>query len=137
MHGSWTRTGRNVLRVSRFLLALQAASAIVGCGDDGVGIAPNVAALRVSPSDTTIPFGKTVRLIVVAVDRSGVAVSPQPTIVFDVDKPSIASVDASGLVTPKVPGTITISARLAGANDTRVARATVAIGVDIGGPLTR
>lgn len=113
------------------LLALGAAFVAGGCGDTVVGIAPNVTTLQVSPSDTTILFGQTVRLVVVAFDRNGAPVSPQPSIAFDVDKPSIANVDASGLLTTKTGGTVRITARLAGADDDRVARATVAIGFDV------
>ena len=126
---NFTRDGS--LGTALQLLALGAAFVVSGCRDTVVGIAPNVTTLQVSPSDTTILFGQSVRLVVVAFDRNGVPVSPQPSIAFDVDKPSIANVDASGLLTTKTGGTVSVTARLAGADDDRVARATVAIGFDV------
>jgi hypothetical protein len=137
MRLSWHGTQHKELRgmfSRRVFLAVAAALVISACDDDGVGIAPGVAALRISPSDTTILFGTTVRLVVTAIDANGTAVSPQPPIAFEVDKPNIAAVDASGIVTTKTAGTVTVTARLAGANDGRIGRATIAIGLDVGGP---
>ena len=125
------RVNDSLMGSSLACLALCAALSVAACDGSVAGIAPNVASLRVSPSDTTILLGNSVRLVAVAVDRNDNVVSPQPAIVFDVDKPAIATVDATGLLTTKTGGTVTITARLAGANDDRVARATVAIGFDV------
>ena len=104
---------------------------IAGC-DDATGVAPGVASLRISPSDTTVLGGTSFNLTVVGVDASGNPLTRQPTIVFEVDRPGFISIDATGRVSTLQPGTVNVTARLAEKpSDPRIARARIAIGADI------
>jgi hypothetical protein len=69
------------------------------------------------------------RLVVVAVGANGNAVTRQPAIEFDVDRPDILTVDRTGLVTTQRGGTVTVTARLAESpSDERIAQATIRVG---------
>ena len=84
-----------------------------------------VSAVAVSPAaDTLVALGDTVRLTAVASDANGHAVAGAE-FTWATSDTSIASVDASGLVTAEGTGTATITATASGASG--VATVTVAI----------
>lgn len=99
-----------------FGMALLIAACGGGGGDAGDGgngnLAKPVASVTVTPTQAQDYWGYTTQLIAGATDADGAAVSPAPAFTWSSSDPSIASVDASGLVTLVRPGAaaITVSA---------------------------
>ena len=73
------------------------------------GVAP--ASLALSPAESTVLIGTAAGLRVEGMDARGTRVSPLPAIEFASSDPEVAQVDASGRVTARRRGRVTITAR--------------------------
>jgi hypothetical protein len=81
------------------------------------GVGAVVSAVVVSPAVATLPVGKTVQLKATPEDASGTPV-PGKTVTWATSDPTIATVDANGLVTAVALGATTITATSAGKSGT-------------------
>ncbi len=110
------RTIRSCLSASLSLILAGSISACGG-GDDGDGtpVTPTVtvATVSVSPTTAQVVTGQTTTLSAVARDASGNTISGRP-VTWSSGATSIATVNASGVVTGAAPGTATISATISG-----------------------
>jgi len=89
-------------------LRVWAAILLAACGSD-TGPAATVASVTVSPAATPVAAGSTIQLSATPKDANGVALTGRP-VTWSTNAPAIATVDANGLVTGKVPGTASITA---------------------------
>ena len=111
--------------MSRFaspLAALAVAALLAGCGDDSPTAPPTIATLAVSAPRDTVGVGDTLRLAVIAADRSGQPMVAAP-VAWRSSSPARARVDSTGLVTALDTGTVELIAESGAAADT--ARLTV------------
>ena len=97
-----------------FLAALLAACLTTGCGDGAVEPVPPPAlvptAITISPASATFQsLGETVRLAATVQDQNGQTISGA-TVAWASSDPSVAAVDASGLVTAVANGTASVTA---------------------------
>lgn len=88
----------------------------VACGSD-TGPPEPVATVTVAPATATVPAGDTVRLLAVPKDANGTTLTGR-VVSWSTSAPTIATVDASGLVTGKVIGSVTITATSEGKTGT-------------------
>ena len=86
-------------------------------GSAGITVTQTVESVRVSPIDGTIGSGETLRLSAEAFDENGHAVAGAE-FSWESSDPSVATVDASGLVTGADIGVATITARAGGGRGT-------------------
>ncbi|HKP75594.1 MAG TPA: Ig-like domain-containing protein, partial [Longimicrobiaceae bacterium] len=104
-------------RILPVLLALLALAGLSACKDTSGPDGPALSQLTISPSPLYLGVGDTMHLTAVgtkASDDSRVEVSPE----YKSSNPSVASVDASGLVTGKAVGSATITAKAGGQSQT-------------------
>jgi len=94
-----------------------AAAALAGAGLSLVPAAalaqraPAVAVVQIQPSELQVQVGQTTQAFVQAYDRSGNALMSVTSFTWRSDKPSIATVDSTGIVTGHAPGFARITAR--------------------------
>lgn len=95
----------------------------IQCRDSNAGVALIVSSIVVSPSTVTGDSGDTAQLTAVAYDGNGDVIAGQ---VFDwtSSNPTVATVDATGLVSFLIPGDSTITAAAQGIQDTATATST-------------
>ncbi len=114
---AWTRAA--FVRAS--LLTLIGAALVAACGGGGSGTTPTtppaqstaVVTLTVTALSTTVHVGETLALTLEALDARGSLVSPGAT-TWSSATTSVATIDASGIVTALAPGRTTITASAAG-----------------------
>lgn len=106
---------------------------LAGCGGGGAAVTspadkgPVFAALRIDPPSASIPVGGTVQLSGVPADGSGNRMDGLPAPVFTSGDSTRAAVTASGMVTGKAAGDVTVTAKLTAAGVTRTATAAITI----------
>jgi|GEM_PF-2334267 len=99
IRAAWTRA------VTTCVMLLVAAA----CGDDG-GVAPIQGEIRITPANPTVSITETVRLAA-SMDGAGAA---GRSFHWSSDNDAVASVDATGMVTPHAVGSVRIAASTAG-----------------------
>jgi hypothetical protein len=72
---------------------------------------PAVASVQIQPSELQVQVGQTTQAFVQAYDRAGNALISVTTFTWRSDKPNIATVDSTGLVSGLAPGVAMITAR--------------------------
>lgn len=102
----------------RHLVSLILAAAIGGCGGGGdvvgnVNVDTRVTSIRIEPATATVMASQQVTLNATALNAAGTVVVGQP-FTWTSSASTIASVNASGIVTAVAPGVVTISASAAG-----------------------
>ncbi len=105
-HESWYEGDRRVTRSQRS--RLWATILVAACGSD-IGPPASVASVTVTPAVTPLSAGATVQLTAVPKDANGTPLSGR-IITWSSNAPAFATVDGSGLVSGKSPGTTTITA---------------------------
>lgn len=101
------------MRTARLLSFTLAVGALAACGPD-TNIAPIEVSLAVSPASLTMVLTDSAqRLVAVATDPTGVTFAVANA-TWSSDDPSVASVDAAGLVTAGAVGSATITAKAGG-----------------------
>ncbi|HEX8210484.1 MAG TPA: Ig-like domain-containing protein [Longimicrobium sp.] len=101
----------------RALSGLAAAILLAACEDSGTG-SVRVASVHVSAPADSVAAGTTLQLGAQLRDAGGVELSGR-TVEWQSDNPAVAEVDASGVVSARAPGTVTISARSDGMTGVR------------------
>jgi plastocyanin len=91
------------------------------------GQAPVYSSLAMSPATPAIAVGGTVQLVATALDQNGSAMAGVPAATFASSAGSVASVNATGLVTGLTAGTVTITASLTATGVTHTATSTVTV----------
>ena len=123
---TWTSSDRSVAAVDAFGLVTAAANGTAtvtatsgsASGTAAVTVAQEVNAVMVEPAtDTLVAFGDTVRLVAQAADANGHAVE-DAEFAWESGDPSVAGVDAFGLVTAAANGTATVTATSGSASGT-------------------
>ncbi len=103
-----------------FLLAAVVLAGCHGGGTEPTPPVPTIATVVIEPGSVSLDaFGATTRLVATARDKTG-AELPGKTFAWSSDASTIASVDASGLVTAAANGQATIHATVDGINGTAV-----------------
>lgn len=114
----WSSSDTNVARVSAagVVTARAIGDATIAATSQGVSataivtVSPqSVASVRITPTAASVRVGGTARLSAEALSASGDVLSDR-SIVWSSSNANVASVDASGVVTGKVPGAVTITA---------------------------
>lgn len=106
-------------RIGAALFAAASVLLVVACGGDG-GSGPDpldaVAAVSVSPGTAILDLGTTLQLA--AAVRNGRDEPVTTAVVWSSSDPTVATVDASGLVRALNPGSVTVTARAEGVSGT-------------------
>lgn len=108
----------NIAR-QRFLAAVAASVALVGCGggDNGPSGPPKIATITISAPSTQLEIGSNIQLSARAVDSKGTTLTGR-TLSWQSSAPAIATVDNSGIVSGLTPGNTTITASSEGVSGT-------------------
>ena len=127
---TWVSRDTNVVSVSAtgfvtargngsvFVVATEGAS---GMRDSSrITVQQQVSSVTVTPSTKTLYLGTTFKLTVTAVDGRGNPMPAATTFAWSSNNNGIATVDTGGTVTPRAPGTATISATAGGVTGTSV-----------------